>query len=213
MVNRPINKKRLFAALVITTVIFVAGFFVSYNFSYYQYSQLAESQENLKYSILSLELQRQLVDCEAFTPFAFSEELNNAEKTVSLLEEKLGKKSQEVLNQKELYSLLQIQHFLIVRDYNEKCKQNITTILFFYSNEGEELFNAEKMGTILSKFKAENENVMIYSFDSALKNDLIGIIKKRYGVVSLNTVVINEKIKLNNLTNIDQLNEWNLTKY
>lgn len=206
MVSRVINFRNVFIAFLLTTLVFLGGFFLSYNLSYYTYSKLSDSHDELRYNILSSELQRELTDCDSFNPGAFSGDLSNSEGLLRPLEENLGKNNPLVIKEKNLYSLLEIQHYLIVRDYNLKCNKNITTLLFFYSNEEEFIDEAKRIGSILSAFKYNKNDVMVYSFDTSLNNNLINTLKLKFNITGQNELVFNDQI-ISEIDNIEVLNK------
>jgi len=104
--------------------------------------------------------------------------------------------------------MLEIQHLLLIDKYNKNCNKTIPIVLFFYSNEENFIVQAEKMGFILSTYKANNKNIMIYSFDYSLNTNLINLLKKKYDITQANTIIINGQTKVWNLNNIDDLKKY-----
>ena len=49
---------------------------------------------------------------------------------------------------------------------------------------------------------------MIYSFDFGLNSELIKALKNRYNVTQQNTIIMNEKIKINNIKNINEIEKY-----
>ena len=205
--KRPLFIGRIIISFIIASLIFIAGFLVSYSIVYYKYQDVAISQSDIKTGILKLEIQKDLFfdSCDLEDVYAYGEELSNVGGFISVLEEKFGKIDSQVLGQKKIHTMLEVQHFLLVKNYQERCNQNISNILFFYSNNEAFVEMAEKMGYILSSFKEKNPEVMIYSFDYDLDDSLMNILKKKYNVTSPNRVIINEDIFLSNILNIDDL--------
>jgi len=165
------------------------------------------SQERIKYNLLSLDLERQLLSssCDTFNPHLLSSELNNIGSIVGILEDRFGKQDEKVLEQKKIYTMLEVQHFLLINDYNNKCEGNIQNILFFYSNQEEFKESAEKIGYILSSIKNNNPEIMIYSFDYDLDSNLIEILKNKYFIEKPNTLVINQKTTVSMIKNIEDI--------
>ena len=160
----------------------------------------------MRYALLGLELEKQIItsSCEIFDFQSISQELDRTGTIVGILEERFGKNDPRVLEQKKVYTMLEIQHFLLIKDYNEECIKEIPTILFFYSNEENYIESAEKMGYIISSIKTQNKEIMVYSFDFNLNSNLITLLKKKYNIENPNTAVINEE---NNIENINNINE------
>jgi hypothetical protein len=210
MERRPLFVGRIILAFFIATLIFISGFLASYMITYYKYKSVSLDQENIRYNLLSLQLEKELVSssCELFDLSGISEELSNMGSIIGLLEERLGKRDSRVLDQKKYYSLLEAQHFLIVKDYNEHCNNSVPVILFFYSNQRDFLDEAERKGYILSSLKAQNPEVMIYSFDYDLNTKIISLLMKKYKISEPNVVVIvNKDLKSEDFANLDELEE------
>ncbi len=129
--------KNFIIAFILGTIIFIGIFLLGYTLSYYNSQRLIQSQEELRYDLLSFEIQKSLLEdnCETFNPYLFSEEMDHLGEVIGILEKRLGKNNNEVLQQKKIYSLLETRHFLYIKEHNENCPNNISTILFFYSNK------------------------------------------------------------------------------
>lgn len=207
--GREFSKKLIVLAFLVATFVFLSGFLLSYMVTYSKYQSVSASQEEIRYQLLSLELEKELIgdSCEYFDPYYFSTELDKMGSLVGLLEERFGKYDSKVLKQKEIYSMLEIQHFLLIKENNLQCN-NISTILFFYSNSEDFIDEAEKIGYILSNFKNNNDkNIMIYSFDYNLNINLIKMLKTKYKITSPNEIIINEEILIKNLNNINEIKD------
>lgn len=208
--KRPIFLKRIILAFIIATIIFSAGFLFSYSLVYSKYQSVSISQEKIKYDLLSLQLEEKLIisSCSFFDPYKISQELDNSGNMINIIEKRLGKNNAEVIEQKKFYSLIEIQHFILVQEHNIKCNNTIPTILFFYSNTHEYIDNADRIGYILSSLKNENNNIMIYSFDYNVDLRLIDILKKKYNVTKPNSLVINGEMVIDGVNNLDELKKY-----
>ena len=208
--RRALPVGRIILAFIISNIIFWAGFGLSYSLYSMKYQSVAINQAEIRYDLLGLELEKQLLTSSCNLPDfqSYSEELDNMGSSISLLEEKYGKKDKKVLDQKRIYTMLEIQHFLLIKSYNEKCNPKISSILFFYSNDEKLMDQGEKIGYVLTTAKQRNNSLMIYSFDYDLESNLIGTLKKKYNITQANSIVINEKVVLNNLNNINELDKY-----
>jgi hypothetical protein len=210
--KRQIPAKRIVLSFLIAALIFMLGFTTSYFVSYSKYQSVLVSQEKLKYNLLSYQLEKELLrdaPCESFDPYKFSSELEDMGSLMGILEERFGKLDKKVLEQKSIYSMLEVQHFLLVKEHNQMCNDNIPTILFFYSNGEDYKDESEIMGYIIGTFKNKHEEVMVYSFDYDLvASNLVSLLRAKYNVTQPDTVIVNEKFKITDLENIDQLETY-----
>ncbi|MFW5846565.1 MAG: hypothetical protein ACOCUU_00255 [Nanoarchaeota archaeon] len=195
-------------AVILGTIIFIGIFFLGYILSYYNSQKLIQSQEDLRYELLSFEIQKNLLgdDCENFNPYLFSEKMDNLGRIIGILEQRLGENNPDILQQKKIYSLLETRHFLYIKENNENCPNEIPTILFFYSNEKNLKERAEEIGIMLSSLKNQEE-VMVYSFDYNLDSNVIDILKQKYNINQPNMLVINEKAIINKFKNVNDIKE------
>lgn len=206
-IKRKLSINRILFALILTILVFLTVFLISYSVSYSKYQQVSKQQSDSLYRILSFNIRNSLSNYSCTGLSAdLGVEIDNMGSIVNLLEQRFGKQDAQVLEQKKLYSALEIEHFLYVLDYNKKCNQSVNTILFFYSNDALYSAQADKTGYILSSLKSRNSSrVMIYSFDYDLDADVISALKARYYVNQPNTVVVNEDNKVVNVRNIGDL--------
>ena len=209
MVNREFqNPRRYILAFVIGTMVFILGFIISYSFSYLEYQRISNLQQQTSYDIFQDKLEYSLFNEEICNNNSFkqiSEDLGFQGQIINDLEKKFGKEDQKVLFRKQFYTLTELEHFEFVRTLNKKCKTNIDTILFFYSNEKEDLERSENVGALLDVVSRKNDNLMIYSFDINLESDLIKILRKRFGIEESPIIIINEKEKITNPGNIEEV--------
>ena len=209
--KRPLYGKRIMLAFLIATIIFITGFLVSYLVSYSKSQSISISQEKIRYNLLNFELERELLSfsCEGFNPYRLASELDSMGSILGILEERFGKLDKKVIEQKRFYTMLEVQHFLLVDDYNKRCEGNFPILFFFYSNNKEYADRAEEVRFILSSFKNKNSEAMVYSFDYDLVgSSLISILKDNHNVTEPNTVVINGLDKVVDLDNIRDLEKY-----
>lgn len=208
--RRPFSHKKFLLALLLTAIIFIAAFLIGYSISYSKYRSIFSSQEEIRYNLLSLEIEKQLVidSCDTISFNSISKELDDMGTMMIALEQRLGKNNQRVLDQKKTYSLLEVQHFFLVKEFNYNCNENVQTLLFFYSNEGGFKAEGERIGFILDAYKRANPGVMVYSFDYDLDANLIVLLKQKYDIVKPNIVVLNENTVLAGISSIGDIERY-----
>ena len=207
MSSQKISRIRLLLALLIAIFIFVNIFLFTYTISFLKSQKISEIESDIRYSLLSFNVERELLkSCDDKVLDIISKDLDEVGSIVSILEENFGKDDKKVLEQKRLYTLMEVQHFLNIKEYNEDCDKNKHTFLFFYSNQNPFDVEAERVGKILNTLKSKNKDVMIYSFDYDLDFQIIDLLKSLYNVSAPNVVVINEKgpFTINHIDDLDK---------
>ena len=211
-INRPVqSKKRYFLALLIGTVVFILVFLLSYYVSYLEFQRISTFQTETAYEIFKDKLNYALFDEDICSETAFKE-ISNAlgfqGRLIDDLENKLGKNDENVLFRKKFYTLVELEHLEFIKLLNEKCDSGINTILFFYSNERNDLGKSEELGRLLDIVHSRNENLVIYSFDINLDSDLIGSLMGLYEVNKSSVIVINDEHKLINPQKLSEIENY-----
>lgn len=196
------SKKRYLWAFLIGTAIFLLVFAISSSLSYLEFQRVAAVQTGVSYEIFEDKLDYSFFGipiCNTGNFEQVSSDLGFQGRIIDDLERKLGKQNEDVLMRKKFYSLIEIEHFDFVRDYNAKCGKKHNTILFFYSNNATEAEESEEAGRILGVVGSKYEGrINIYSFDVNLDSELVDKMQARYNVADFEspTVIINEKTKI-----------------
>ena len=193
---RTLQTSKYIAAFALTALIFVIGIWVGSAVSDDKLSQISLLQNEIQIETAGTELQYLLLTehpCESINASSLTRQLFEIGGKLDYMENKLGKKNEDVLSLKEYYSLLEIKHWLLTKKANERCKQNNPWILYFYSNLGD-CADCEQQGYVLSTLHKKFEDLNIYSFDFHIENPAIQAIKEIYGVKTVPTLVINNKI-------------------
>lgn len=198
VVERKITKKYYFMTFVITTMIFLIAFLLGFFVNSLNYSGTLNDLSDMKSDLLRYDLQYKLLGeypCEYVDDMSpIGGEYEEIRFRIAKLENELGKYDERVLTLKEYYSLLEISDFLYFSDLNRKCGTNYDLILYFYSNDKDRCPSCEKQGLVLDVVYQENEGIRIYSFDYDLDMTEINILKDRYKVNSVPSIVINGKL-------------------
>ncbi len=205
------NWKRYVLAVIIGTAIFVTGFLITYFISYGEYLRVSNIQGELSYRIFQDKLKYSFFKediCSIDYYSKITEDLAFQGQLINDLESKLGKNDEAVLFRKQFYTLVEIEHFELIRDLNRKCDYNVTVLLFFYSNTKEDLDESERVGNILGVVSQRNPDVKIYSFDINLDSELVTLLKEKYQVEKSPTVVVNEKVRVSEINNIDDIEKF-----
>lgn len=194
-----LHKERYIAAFALATLCFIAGIMIGKAITESKIAKVESIENKLKFDIMSLELESLLAaenPCLAIS--GLEEELDKVTIKISFLENQLGKNNPKVIELKKYYSLLQIRHYLYMQKRKEKCNENYTLILFFYSNRPENIELSEKQGYVLDylKDKYTLDKVKIYSLDYDLDLGVIKSLIKMHGITETPSLVIDESLYL-----------------
>jgi len=195
--RKRIKSSRFIAALAITLLIFLLGYMVSSEINKNKLNKINYFEQDLRIESLSSELLLQLVQkdvCGSVNITSYNEELASYGKRITYMESVYGFSSEEVVRLKNYYSLLEVRHWLLAKDFNEKCTQNKSLIIFFYTNYG--CTDCEDQGLVLTNLHKEYPFFNIYSFEYNLNNSATDYLKQRYDIPSnrLPALIINDEV-------------------
>ena len=212
MENKEVKKQlyvgRIVLSLVISFFLFIGVFSFGYFIAFENYQSVVAEQNQIYNSLISLQLEKEIIQnsCDDLDLSDFSTELNNMGSFMGEIENKLGKNNPDVIEQKKVFTMLQVQHYLLIKENNENCQEKFPIILFFYSNKAENIGQAELSGYILSTYRITNTDTMLYSLDYDLDSNLVRALKKKSGVTEPNSIVIGDNI-LTNIRNVNEIKE------
>jgi len=196
MLRREFRKMRYFIVFVITTLVFFMGIWAGQLISKDKFSQLEETQLDLRTQTITLETQFELISknpCILLESDEFSRELYQMGQRLSFMEERYGKNNEEVLGLKEYYSLLEIRHWLFMEQIKKECEADFITILYFYSNLGD-CEKCEQQGYLLTYLTEKYQGIRIYSFDVNIDNPALEILKESYKISEVPSLIIDNKV-------------------
>jgi len=184
------------AAFSIATLMFILGLTFGIYLMNEKVSAINEMQDSLKLEVMSIELQNILFQDNPCSDsvIPLEEKLEDITSRITFMENSLGKENKQVLEIKKYYSLIEVNHYLLMKNRKEKCGSDYNLVLFFYSNKDNEL-ESEKQGYVLSNLKTKytSDKIKIYSFDTGLDLDMIRTLIYFYNVTTAPTVIINEE--------------------
>jgi len=201
---------RYLLAFIIGTLVFILGFVITYSVSYFQYDRISDFQDITSYSIFSDKLGYEIFnkDICSFNNFKeISEGLGYQGRVIDDLERRLGKDNKDVLFRKRFYTLVELEHLEFINKMNKECKRSIPTILFFYSNEENDLSTSEDAGKLLDTLSSRHRELIIYSFDVNLDSELIDNLKDEYEVYKTPFAVVNQESKIIDFTDIKKFED------
>lgn len=197
MVKREISKSKYLMAFIIASGIFLVGVLVGNFMNNSKFNKINELQQDLRTQVLSLETQYTIASqnpCNLFESDELSSELYKMSDNLDKLEGEVGKYNEDLLDLVEYYSLLEIRHWLFLKEVEKKCNRHLNLILFFYSNNEEKCTDCGTQGFVLSyiRKKYPEERIYVYSFNVDIDNGAINALQRTYNVTKLPAIVIND---------------------
>jgi len=160
--------QRYVITFLITAAIFATAFYVSARLDAERIAQVQNTEDKISTDILSIETQFDLLDqvsCEALEENqVLPSEINSLAARLSATEESLGSDDEQVIELKKQYSLLEIKDYLITKQVEERCGKGPTTVLYFYSNQGD-CPSCTDAGYALDSMRETYPSLRVYSFD------------------------------------------------
>jgi len=193
---RKISFDKYFLVFLMTFLIFIIGILLSQTITSKSSKEILKTQKEVKNYLLSLNLQFEIASeyiCRVDV-FDLTKEKVYLGRQIDVLEKNLGKENEIVKDLKQDYSLLSIRQWLLVKQFKEKCNENINIILFFYSNE----INAsesESQGYVLDYlYEKYPDGLVIYAFEIEENTPALNTIKAIYEIKKAPSLVVNERL-------------------
>lgn len=174
----------------ITVAIFALAFFVSARLNAQKFANLKAAQDKISIDILSSETQFDLLNqntCD--TQSVFTQDLATLASKISYSEEHVDSPD-EVATLKKQYALLEVRDFLLSKRVADKCKQPLTTVLYFYGTSAD-CPDCVKESYVLDALRQTNPRVRVYAFDYNLDLSTIKALRSIYGISTTPALVIN----------------------
>ena len=190
--KREIDWSKFFLVLILTVAVFVIGVFFGNYVTQIKYDTIFNAEQSLRLELLGLDTQYSLIEsdpCKVFNDSSLSESLDEMGNKVAYLENNLGSYSEEVINLKKYYFLLEIRHYLLKQRAVKECDIDHDFILYFYSNKGS-CNDCKQEGFVISNIRENYENMSSYSFDIDAENPALRTLKSINNVGSIAPVVV-----------------------
>ena len=133
-----------------------------------------------------------------------SNELANLGQLLTSYEKASLLKNSEYTYLKTKYFLLEIRTFALFTNLKKECNYDLNTMLYFYDQGEQESLN---QGYIIDSLVESHDNLHIFSFDRNFNEPTLGALKLHYNVTKSPAVIINNEIKKEGLTSLNELKE------
>ena len=199
MLERKLSKGRYVQTLVITISIFMLGVFIGFFISEKMISKMLSSYDEIRLKVAGATLETSILEgelCRYDILGVTGKERFDLGKQVEEMENVRGKTDEQVLRLKEEYTMLSVNHLLLVEKWKKECNRNVSIIIFFYSNK-ENFTESENQGFVLDYIYTKYPNkISTYAFDVDIDNPVINAMKRKYDVNVIPTVIINDRVYL-----------------
>jgi hypothetical protein len=122
--------------------------------------------------------------------------------SINLDIEKIGHKLSYLEEQKQAYDvtlkknyfILEAQSYFMSKKLNEKCGENSTLLLYFYSNKN--CVSCKKQGNdiLAVRDSLNSDSIKIYSFDGDLESSVADALKTQFNITEYPSIIINDKL-------------------
>ncbi len=159
--------KKYAIAFFITTFVFIAALWTSNQIYGKQIEEMKTIINQISLNTSASEVQYNLLletSCERAVDIDPIRDLDKFASMLSQAESQRGSDTEDVLELKKQYTLLQIKDFLLTKRLADRCKSDANYILYFYSSE-KSCEECKKQGWVLTDLRSAYPELRIYAFD------------------------------------------------
>ena len=209
----------LLKAAVITVIIFSVGMFLGMWMDGQRYEEIKNEITSLNIDwndarLQSLYYQTFLEDDDSCSS-ALEVNKKLTEKIFSFGErlekyERINRFSEEVLEQKKVYTLLHFQLWLNSINLKKKCNADYNTIIYFYSHYAtgiEEEQQDLQSSVLIDAIHRCDGNLIVFPIPLDMDIQSIDLIKAQFGIKSTPTILINEQTVLEGVQDTETIKQ------
>lgn len=198
--ERKISVSLYASAFILTVIVFSAGVLVGQMIDQANQATISQEVGEISARVASTQLLMLLEDGgPSFCP-VYRSALDSINMDVERIGHKLTYLEEEKgaydIPLKKSYFVLEAQSYLLSKKINERCGENSTLLLYFYSNsnctqclaQGNDILNAR------DELRAQGKEVKIYSFDGDLGSPVADALKAQYGVHTYPSIVVDGRL-------------------
>ena len=203
-------KKLLVISLILTILVFSGGFLLGLSLDSTRISDLVENLNQNELSRESYLVESEFIKnvggniCDLSKPrvFTLSNELGTLGQLLTRYESKGIFRDTEYNYLKRKYFLLEIRTYSLFVNLKKECGYDFNTILYFYDQNEQSSIN---QGYILDSLVGAQDDLHVFSFDRNFDEPSLNTLKIYYNVTSSPTLIINDKLKKEGLSSLDEL--------
>lgn len=212
-----IQKDVFWKAAVITLIVFSLGIFLGYSLEGHRWSEIQKEYKNVEIEWQEARLQSayyQLLSPE-FCEASIKENLKFSDKVYEqglILEkyENANRLTEEMKYEKLRYALLKLEFWLNSVLLKQKCETDYSNLLYFYSDQPsiKEKAAQDSQSIILKNLKHKYASrIMLIPLPLDMDIATINIIKQTYNIQKAPSILIDEKIKLEGIQSLENLEQ------
>lgn len=213
------SQKHVFwEALLIAIFIFALGIFLGYIIELNRTSKIIEVYQQSELDLLDIKIQDSIMssgifDCNSFTKetMNFADRVYDEAKTLERYESS-SKLSQGIMLQHKKYDLLRTLLWLNSIELKERCGDKFTTIVYIYEyNVLDTNIRAEQaaFSRKLSQIKEQyGSDVLLIPIAGNLEVNSLNILKQKYNITIIPSVLINENIKIEDIEGLKSIDSY-----
>lgn len=177
--------KKYVVVLFITSGIFACSWYISTLVNAHKIAEIQDLHDKVSTDILASETQfgedSEMISCDSISNTSgLSKEIGSLADRISFAEQNVAV-GEELAALKKQYTILLVKDFLLTKRIAERCKLDLATILYFYSDK-ESCADCAKQGYVLDAIREEYDQVRVYAFDYRLDLSTVKVLLKLYDI-------------------------------
>lgn len=212
MTKKKWRKHIILISFLLTVLIFFFAIIISYGLDFVRIDEILTTIDDYKLSTDSYIVETEFMDvfggdrCEIM-----KKRISDLKQEIEDVGEDLSKYGQKSFFKKKDFDYLKRKYFILelklyswINELNDNCDNKYSTILFFYRIDDD---ISERQGYILTELaKEQQDKVFVFSFDGGYEDEpLIDLIKLQYNVTNFPTMIVNNDIKLDELSYLGEI--------
>lgn len=212
-----VQKDVFWKAGIITAIVFILGILLGSSLESSRTTEIMEEYQRVEVEWADLKLQSNYFQVlnPKYCDTAIKENLNFADRVyqeglkIQRYEEANNLKDEdELLYEKQRYTLFKIEFWLNSINLKEKCDADYINVVYFYNNKPSlmEQSKQDTLSIILNELKQKYaEKIMLIPVPLDLNINTVDVIKSVYNIQKSPTVLIAEKIKLEDVKTMEEI--------
>jgi len=201
-IKREINWNKYLGVSAVTALVFILGILAGNYIASSKLGELERTQQDLIAQSMGLELKDALFQqnniCELTWREIWEEKVAMGTQ-IEQLEIRFGKEDKRVIQQKEIYQLIEIRTWLLLKEIKEKCDSNFNIVLYFYTNKENDKKGSwkdcENQGYVISAlYQSYSNTTNIFAFDINTENPATLIMQHIYNITEAPSIIINDNL-------------------